>query len=59
MWICLWFYQGKMVYPTSLSDIVPFLRRMGTHAYEVGHVEFSVDDREHTLRNLHGQVISD
>jgi hypothetical protein len=35
LWICLWFYQGKFVYPTSVDDIRPFFHRMGTHIYEV------------------------
>lgn len=36
LWICLWFYQGKFVYPSSSGDIKPFLSRMGNHIYEVG-----------------------
>ncbi|KAG2365024.1 ergosterol biosynthesis ERG4/ERG24 family-domain-containing protein [Suillus spraguei] len=28
LWICLWFYDGKLVYPTSCEDIVPFLARI-------------------------------
>lgn len=35
LWICLWFYDGKLVYPTSTEDIVPFLERMWTHVRDV------------------------
>lgn len=31
LWICLWFYDGKLVYPSGLSDVAPFLQRMGHH----------------------------
>ncbi|GAC76456.1 sterol reductase [Moesziomyces antarcticus T-34] len=31
LWICLWFYDGKLVVPNSLDDIWPFLQRMGAH----------------------------
>ncbi|KAH8108345.1 ERG4/ERG24 ergosterol biosynthesis protein [Phellopilus nigrolimitatus] len=31
LWICLWFYNGKLVYPTSLDDVQPFLARMWEH----------------------------
>ncbi|KIJ65555.1 hypothetical protein HYDPIDRAFT_110664 [Hydnomerulius pinastri MD-312] len=31
LWICLWFYDGKLVTPTSVDDIVPFLERMWAH----------------------------
>lgn len=31
LWICLWFYDGKLVYPTSTADIQPFLWRMWAH----------------------------
>ncbi|KAF9454324.1 ERG4/ERG24 ergosterol biosynthesis protein [Macrolepiota fuliginosa MF-IS2] len=31
LWICLWFYDGKLVYPTSVDDITPFLLRMWEH----------------------------
>ncbi|KAF8653541.1 hypothetical protein AX16_003905 [Volvariella volvacea WC 439] len=31
LWICLWFYDGKLVHPTSVDDIVPFLWRMWEH----------------------------
>ncbi|KAG8818632.1 C-24(28) sterol reductase [Serendipita sp. 399] len=30
-WICLWFYDGQLVRPTSTDDIVPFLWRMWDH----------------------------
>jgi delta24(24(1))-sterol reductase len=35
LWICLWFYQGKMVHPKSVDDIKPFLQTMWRHCYEV------------------------
>ncbi|KAI4523276.1 ERG4/ERG24 ergosterol biosynthesis protein [Schizophyllum commune Loenen D] len=31
LWICLWFYDGKLVHPTSVDDIGPFLHQMWTH----------------------------
>ncbi|KAK0188658.1 ergosterol biosynthesis ERG4/ERG24 family-domain-containing protein [Armillaria mellea] len=31
LWICLWFYDGKLVHPTSLEDVKPFLLRMWNH----------------------------
>ncbi|KAL1756566.1 ergosterol biosynthesis ERG4/ERG24 [Schizophyllum commune] len=31
LWICLWFYDGRLVYPKSTDDIVPFLQRMWYH----------------------------
>jgi delta24(24(1))-sterol reductase len=34
LWICLWFYNGQLVYPTSLSDVQPFVYRMWTHVKE-------------------------
>jgi len=35
LWICLWFYDGKLVYPTSSEDIKPFLGRMWAHIAKV------------------------
>ena len=34
LWICLWFYDGKLVHPSGVDDIVPFFQRMLTHMYE-------------------------
>jgi len=34
MWICLWFYEGHLVHPTSFQDVVPFFQRMFHHVYE-------------------------
>ncbi|KAL5513287.1 ERG4_1 [Sanghuangporus vaninii] len=31
LWVCLWFYDGKLVYPSSLDDVQPFLERMWDH----------------------------
>ncbi|KAJ7577037.1 ERG4 ERG24 ergosterol biosynthesis protein [Mycena floridula] len=31
LWICLWFYDGKLVSPDSVDDIKPFLWRMWAH----------------------------
>ncbi|EIN05960.1 ERG4/ERG24 ergosterol biosynthesis protein [Punctularia strigosozonata HHB-11173 SS5] len=31
LWICLWFYDGQLVYPHSTADIKPFLARMWGH----------------------------
>lgn len=35
LWICLWFYDGKLVYPASFEDTVPFLGRMWAHIRDV------------------------
>ena len=39
LWICLWFYDGKLVYPTSAHDIQPFLLRMWEHVRKVSVVQ--------------------
>ena len=39
LWICLWFYDGKLVTPTSVDDIVPFLHRMWVHVRDVSPFE--------------------
>ncbi|TDL23613.1 ERG4/ERG24 ergosterol biosynthesis protein [Rickenella mellea] len=31
LWICLWFYDGQLVFPTSFDDVQPFLTRMWAH----------------------------
>ncbi|TFY77412.1 hypothetical protein EWM64_g6598 [Hericium alpestre] len=31
LWICLWFYDGQIVYPTSVDGIQPFLQQMWAH----------------------------
>ena len=31
LWICLMFYDGQLVFPHSVGDIVPFLGRMWEH----------------------------
>ena len=31
LWICLWFYDGKLVFPTSADNIIPFVWRMWEH----------------------------
>ena len=33
LWICLWFYDGKLAHPSRLQDVGPFLQRMGSHVY--------------------------
>ena len=38
LWICLWFYDGKLVHPTSTEDIKPFLARMWGHIVKVRFV---------------------
>ena len=38
LWICLWFYDGKLVYPSSVDDIQPFLWRMWGHVAKVGNL---------------------
>ena len=35
LWICLWFYDGKLVHPTSVDDIQPFFWRMWAHVAKV------------------------
>jgi delta24(24(1))-sterol reductase len=35
LWICLWFYDGQLVRPSSLDDIQPFLQRMWAHVRDV------------------------
>ena len=42
LWICLWFYDGKLVYPTSVDDITPFFWRMWEHVRVVGRVPIFV-----------------
>ena len=37
LWICVWFYDGFMVYPNSFQDIFPFLEKMWIHVKEVGY----------------------
>ncbi|KAF7308852.1 hypothetical protein MKEN_01085100 [Mycena kentingensis (nom. inval.)] len=34
LWICLWFYDGRLVHPSSLEDVKPFLGRMWNHIRE-------------------------
>lgn len=31
LWICLVFYDGQLISPTSLDDVTPFLGRMWEH----------------------------
>lgn len=33
-WICLWYYDGALVHPTSLADVGPFLHRMWAHCVD-------------------------
>lgn len=40
LWICLWFYDGKLVTPSSVDDIVPFLQRMWAHIRDVSDLRF-------------------
>lgn len=35
LWICLWFYDGTLVYPTSVDGIQPFLWKMWEHVRDV------------------------
>ena len=41
LWICLWFYDGKLVHPTSTEDIKPFLAKMWGHVVKVCELGFS------------------
>ena len=40
LWICLVFYDGTLVRPTSVDDIQPFLWRMWEHIREVRSLIF-------------------
>jgi len=35
LWICLWFYDGRLVAPTSVDGIKPFINDMWTHIRDV------------------------
>lgn len=35
LWICLWFYDGALVHPSSIEDVKPFLTRMIGHVAKV------------------------
>lgn len=35
LWICLWFYDGQLVFPTSVAGIEPFINQMWTHIRDV------------------------
>lgn len=35
LWICLWFYDGQLVFPKSVDGIHPFLHEMWTHVRDV------------------------
>lgn len=35
LWICLWFYDGQIVYPKSVDGIQPFLQQMWAHVRDV------------------------
>ena len=39
LWICLEFYDGQIVTPRSVDDIVPFLGRMWGHVRNVSERE--------------------
>lgn len=40
LWICLWFYDGQLVLPTSIGDIQPFLNKMWAHVRDVSSLLF-------------------
>jgi delta24(24(1))-sterol reductase len=47
LWICLWFYDGQLVWPESLDDSLPFLHRMWGHVRVVsgtGQFEMQIFD---------------
>ena len=48
LWICLWFYDGKLVYPSSVDDIQPFLWRMWGH---IAKVTYSLECKIYFLLN--------
>jgi delta24(24(1))-sterol reductase len=35
LWICLVFYDGRVIYPSSLQDIIPFIQRMWVYIRDV------------------------
>jgi delta24(24(1))-sterol reductase len=35
LWICLWFYDGQIIYPTTVNEFRPFLMTMWGHVKEV------------------------
>ena len=41
LWICLWFYDGKLVFPTSVDNIIPFVWRMWEHVRVVRLLSYS------------------
>lgn len=41
LWICLWFYDGQLVYPKSLDDVQPFLHKMWEHVRVVSNASFA------------------
>lgn len=40
LWICLWFYDGNLVYPASQADIKPFFARIWGHIVKVSSQSF-------------------
>ena len=47
LWICLWFYDGQLVFPKSLDGVQPFLQQMWTHVKQV----WSTHSRASVLRS--------
>lgn len=35
LWACLWFYDGQLIYPRSLSEIQPFVYQIWAHVKDV------------------------
>jgi hypothetical protein len=40
LWICLWFYDGRLVVPTSVDGIKPFISDMWAHIRDVSFFFF-------------------
>jgi delta24(24(1))-sterol reductase len=40
LWICLWFYDGRLVVPTSVDGIEPFIKDMWAHIRDVSSSPF-------------------
>ena len=57
LWICLWFYDGKLVHPTSLEDIPPFLERMWTHIKNVSFVKLPLALNLNLNRRMLGPML--
>jgi hypothetical protein len=49
LWICLWFYDGRLVVPTSVDGIKPFIYDMWTHIRDVSPSPFGSPSGKNTI----------